>query len=65
MTTVLITEELGVIGTRLVAYLRKFGCDVKVTDNRTAKSPDYVSGDVCSMVETMQGTHVTDPRIEC
>ena len=54
MTTVLVTGGLGVIGTRLVPYLRKFGYDVKVTDNRIAKSPDYLRADVCSMVETMQ-----------
>jgi len=54
MTTVLVTGGLGVIGTRLVPFLRAHGHEVKVLDNRIVKRPDYIRADICSAVEVMQ-----------
>lgn len=54
MATLLVTGGLGVIGSRLIPYLRTRGYDVKALDNKIAKMPDYIRADICSMVEVMQ-----------
>jgi len=54
MTTLLVTGGLGVIGGRLVPFLRGKGYDVKILDNKIVKMPDYIRADICSMVEAVQ-----------
>lgn len=54
MTTVLVTGALGVIGSRLVPFLRDAGYDVKGLDTHVRRARDYMRADVTSMAEMGQ-----------